>query len=105
AAQDVAASMEEAAWIDCAKIDQLLTERIKVIVSVDGTEQNSAGLDWVLQGMMQSDRETDLKVVHYYDASKEYLPPRWRKDAIESETNTKCTGYLVSKRYNVRVAP
>ena len=107
------AAMENAAWIDCEKqlsltespnatlsalllsedrIDQLLHQHIRVLVSVDGSDQartepggnfswprpypgpsssfsdparcqSSCAFEWVLHGFTQSDRETDLLIV------------------------------------------
>eukprot|EP00930_Biecheleria_cincta_P049741 TRINITY_DN34940_c0_g1_i1.p1 TRINITY_DN34940_c0_g1~~TRINITY_DN34940_c0_g1_i1.p1 ORF type:complete len:333 (-),score=59.57 TRINITY_DN34940_c0_g1_i1:135-1133(-) len=93
------------ASIECEKIDELLNERIKVICSVDGSDQSTAGFEWVLYAFMQNDRQTDLRVVHYYDDSKEYLPPKWRKSAIESDADAKCTSYLSAKRYTISCLP
>eukprot|EP00439_Symbiodinium_sp_Y106_P049546 s218_g6.t1 len=98
-----AEAMENAAWIDCEKIDQLLHQHIRVLVSVDGSDQSSCAFEWVLHGFTQSDRETDLLIVHYYDDTKEYLPPKWRRNAIQADAEAKCTSYLVSKRYAISV--
>eukprot|EP00434_Breviolum_minutum_P032809 symbB.v1.2.029016.t1/scaffold3125.1/size63008/3 len=101
--EDTVKHLENQAWIDCEKIDKLLQDHVKVIVSVDGSDQSSCAFEWSLHGFAQSDRETDLLIVHYYDNTKEYLPPKWRKNAIQSDVETKCTSYLVSKRYQISV--
>jgi len=94
-------SLLSQSWIECNKIDELLTRRIKVIVCVDGSDQASCAFEWILQGFSQSDRETELRIVHYYDETKDYLPPKLRKAAIEMDCETKCTSYLVTRRYNI----
>lgn len=43
--------------------------------------------------------------MHYYDNTKEYLPPKWRKNAIQADAEAKCTSYLVAKRYAVCGSP
>ncbi|CAE7716422.1 unnamed protein product [Symbiodinium necroappetens] len=88
---------------DNYSIDQLLHQHIRVLVSVDGSDQSSCAFEWVLHGFTQSDRETDLLIVHYYDDTKEYLPPKWRRNAIQADAEAKCTSYLVSKRYAISV--
>jgi len=97
------AAIEHAAWIDCEKIDQLLHQHIRVLVSLDGSDQSSCAFEWVLHGFAQNDRDTDLAIVHYYDDTKEYLPPKFRKNAIQSDAEAKCTSYLVSKRYAISI--
>ncbi|CAJ1355919.1 unnamed protein product [Effrenium voratum] len=112
--EDTMTAMENHAWIDTEKklgqgescwdrIDELLQSHIKVIVSLDGSEQSSCAFEWALHGFAQSDRETELFLIHYYDNSKEYLPPKWRKNAIQADAEAKCTSYLVSKRYTISI--
>ncbi|CAK9052422.1 unnamed protein product [Durusdinium trenchii] len=101
--EDTVTMLERGAWIDCAKIDEFLQDHIKVIVSLDGSDQSTCAFEWALHGFAQSDRETELFIVHYYDSSKEYLPPKWRKNAIHADAEAKCTSYLVSKRYTISV--
>eukprot|EP00933_Yihiella_yeosuensis_P030218 TRINITY_DN23878_c0_g1_i1.p1 TRINITY_DN23878_c0_g1~~TRINITY_DN23878_c0_g1_i1.p1 ORF type:complete len:338 (+),score=36.79 TRINITY_DN23878_c0_g1_i1:145-1158(+) len=97
--------LQARASIDSTRIEEMLLQHMRVICCVDGSTQSTIGFIWVVKGLMQNDRETDLQVVHYFDESKEYLPPKWRKGAIESMCSTVCTSYLLPDRYKVNLVP
>mmetsp|Transcript_30067 Transcript_30067/g.70082 ORF Transcript_30067/g.70082 Transcript_30067/m.70082 type:complete len:343 (-) Transcript_30067:110-1138(-) len=92
---------KDPAWIDCAKIDAILSVPMRIISSVDGSEASMCGFEYVIKGLMNSDREAHVYVTHVYDESKTYLPPAWRKDSIRSTCEAILTSTLLPKRYDV----
>lgn len=98
-------SMQEEAWIDCDKIDEMLNDKITLLACTDGSDQCSCGLEMCLRGFTMTDRATKLEIVHFYDDSKTYLPPKLRRDAIQADVEAKCTSYLPQSRYSIKFRP
>jgi len=101
----VSEAMQEEAWISCEKIDELLNDKISILACTDGSDQCTCGLEMCLRGFTMTDRATKLDIVHFYDDSKTYLPPRLRRDAIQADVEAKCTSYLPQSRYSIRFRP
>mmetsp|Transcript_89374 Transcript_89374/g.193456 ORF Transcript_89374/g.193456 Transcript_89374/m.193456 type:complete len:349 (-) Transcript_89374:41-1087(-) len=96
-----ATAMQEDSFIDCNDIDKMLNENIEIVVSVDGSEQSSCGLDWVLESVMQQDKATHLHMVHIHDPAKDYLPPRYKENAVKAHCEAKVSSWLLPKRYHL----
>merc|ERR1719160_218288 len=54
---------------------------------------------------MPTERGSKVCAMHVYDDAKDYLPPKWRKDAIKSYCEAKLTGSLVASRYSTSMVP
>lgn len=100
------AAMERpAGWIDCASIDRFLSEPLRMLVAVDGTECSFRGFEYVVKEVVQHHRETSLRVMHVFDDAKTYLPVKFRRNHIETTCETLCTSYLLPQRYHLVVEP
>ena len=47
------------------RIDEILQDHVKVLVSLDGSDQSSCAFEWALHGFAQSDRETELFIAPF----------------------------------------
>mmetsp|Transcript_58808 Transcript_58808/g.137337 ORF Transcript_58808/g.137337 Transcript_58808/m.137337 type:complete len:322 (-) Transcript_58808:141-1106(-) len=92
---------KDAGWIDCAKIDQILSQPLRIISSVDGSEASMCGFEYVIKGLMSADKKAHVFVTHIYDESKTYLPVEYRKDSLQSKCEAICTSSLLPDRYDL----
>jgi len=93
--------MQKETCISCDKIDTLLGENANILCAMDGSSQSAQALEWVVSVFMQHDHNTHVCVLTIWDPRKDYLPPRYRKDAIVSMADARCTGYLLPQRFEV----
>jgi nucleotide-binding universal stress UspA family protein len=86
-------------WIDESQVGAILSDLFKVISAVDGSEQSMRGFEWALQGPLLSGRDVHLTVLHVFDPTKDYLPPKRRRAPIQSTCENLCTSYLLPSKY------
>jgi len=88
-------------WIEVEQCEALLTKSMSFCVGIDGSDPSLVGFHYVVEGIMQKNRETFLEVVHIFDSGKDYLPVAWQPDQLRASTEAKLTSALSEKRYRV----
>lgn len=97
---EVAVPMQ-AGWIDVPICEAILTNSIRILVSVDGSDNSMVALHFVSEGMMQADKTAFVEILHVYDDTKTYLPVKCRKDALKMTVESTMTVCASSKRYKI----
>jgi nucleotide-binding universal stress UspA family protein len=88
-------------WINIEECEALLTKPMSFCVGIDGSDPSLLGFHYVVEGIMQKNRETSCEVVHVCDNGKDYLPVAWQPDQLRATTEAKLTSALSEKRYRV----
>lgn len=96
---------DPAGWIDVSVCEAIVSAPLKFLVTVDGSGVGYTALSYVIDDVMQKNRNTNVEVLHIYDKSKEYLPPHFRSDAIQSLVEAKLTSAITPKRSYMRWLP
>jgi len=92
---------KDAGWIDCDKINAMLQQPLKIFSAIDGTDPSLCSFEYVVKELMQHDKNTSLQVMHLYDDAKNYLPPKYRREHLESFCDSLCTSYLRKDRFKI----
>jgi len=89
------------AWINNTAIDKYLSEELRIICALDGSDCSNFCFEYVVKELMQQDRNSILTAMHVYDDSKTELPLKFRKSAVVSYAESMCTSNLRGKRFHV----
>lgn len=103
--KDVNSVGEIGGWIAVPICEQIVTSGTAFVAAVDGSEFSMAMLDYLADGLLWQNRNSTLNVIHIYDVSKSYLPPRLRSDAVKEHVETKLTSSLSAKRFKLTWIP
>lgn len=82
--------------------EALLSSDTKFLVAVDGSSISYVGFDWLLDDIMQKNRNTSLDVIHVTDDAKTHLPPKEQPAAVKSHVESRLVGSLTDKRYSMQ---
>lgn len=96
--------VEDKGWIQVSTCQAILLSDRKVIVAIDGSDVSMAALDYLIHRMQQS-QSTTVNIVHVYDVSKTYLPPRYRADALRTHADAALASSVPSRRYKLTWLP
>eukprot|EP00929_Paragymnodinium_shiwhaense_P068872 TRINITY_DN34724_c0_g1_i2.p1 TRINITY_DN34724_c0_g1~~TRINITY_DN34724_c0_g1_i2.p1 ORF type:complete len:450 (-),score=140.34 TRINITY_DN34724_c0_g1_i2:347-1696(-) len=94
-------ALHNGAWIPTAVCEGFMTKPLQLLLAVDGSAPSMMALEYLSEGIMQSDRNTSLTVYHVFDDSKTYLAPSYRRDAIEAVVEAKMTSSVSAKRWKM----
>lgn len=88
-------------WIDLETCEEVLAKPAFFLMAMDGSDASTAGLSYLTDIFMQRDhRDTRLEVLHIYDDSKDYLPPKCRKEHIKEIVEVRLASSVSSKRWH-----
>mmetsp|Transcript_49998 Transcript_49998/g.140147 ORF Transcript_49998/g.140147 Transcript_49998/m.140147 type:complete len:391 (-) Transcript_49998:144-1316(-) len=97
--------VKDRGWIERSEIEELLESPLKILSAVDGTDCSLCAFEYVVRELAQHDSTSTLRVMHLYDDSKDYLPPKFRKKHLESFCDSLCTPHLRHDRYCLKMEP
>jgi len=76
-----------------------LSHPLDILMAVDGSDESMAAFHYLVNDVLQRERDTRIDVLHIYDNSKDYLPPAYRKDHIFSQVESELISSVLSHRY------
>mmetsp|Transcript_76225 Transcript_76225/g.203811 ORF Transcript_76225/g.203811 Transcript_76225/m.203811 type:complete len:625 (+) Transcript_76225:35-1909(+) len=88
-------------WIENSTMAQFLDKQGRFICSVDGSDVSLLGLRMCCDWLMLAKRGTHITCLHVYDISKEYLPPKFRKDYLATTLESYLVSSFVPSRYEI----
>eukprot|EP00928_Gymnodinium_smaydae_P020077 TRINITY_DN17754_c1_g1_i2.p1 TRINITY_DN17754_c1_g1~~TRINITY_DN17754_c1_g1_i2.p1 ORF type:complete len:137 (-),score=15.01 TRINITY_DN17754_c1_g1_i2:103-513(-) len=79
----------------------VLTNSLRVVSAVDGSEKSMVALHYVLEGLMRVDPNAFVRVLHTYSDTKTYLPHACQREPLRMTCESKLIASVSPKRFEL----